>query len=99
MKRLGLFGSVLTNSFSPNSDVDVLVVFDSDDNIDYFENYFRLKEQLEIIFERKVDLIVDKPFKNYVFSKAVEQSRLTIYESSLSAIISPFILSSIFSVL
>jgi predicted nucleotidyltransferase len=28
VKRLGLFGSALTGKFTPESDVDVLVVFD-----------------------------------------------------------------------
>ncbi len=34
VKRLGLFGSVLGRSFSRSSDVDVLVIFDSDEDID-----------------------------------------------------------------
>lgn len=80
VKRLGLFGSALTRSFAPNSDIDVLVVFDSDENIDFFDKYFELKERLESIFEREVDLVVDKPFKNPVFRESVEKTRTTIYE-------------------
>jgi uncharacterized protein len=78
--RLGIYGSVLTDKFTYDSDVDVLVLFDSDKKFDYFDNYFKLKEQLEEIFEREVDLIVDKPFKNPIFRHSVEKSRLTIYE-------------------
>jgi len=80
VKRLGLFGSALTQSFAPNSDVDVLVVFDSDESIDLFDKYFELKERLESIFEHEVDLVVDKPFKNPVFRESVEKTRTTIYE-------------------
>jgi predicted nucleotidyltransferase len=80
VKRLGLFGSALRSKFNSNSDVDVLVVFDSDESIDFFDKYFDLKEQLEIIFGRKVDLIVDKPFKNPIFGAVVEKSRTVIYE-------------------
>lgn len=69
VKRLGLFGSALTDHFSPTSDIDVLVVFDSDESIDLFNKYFELKEQLEEIFNREIDLIVDKPFRNPVFKK------------------------------
>ncbi len=80
IKRLGIYGSALTDKFTSDSDADVLVLFDSDKKINYFDNYFKLKEQLEIIFEREVDLIVDKQFKNPIFSKSAEKSRLTIYE-------------------
>ena len=80
VKRLGIYGSALTDKFSSNSDVDVLVLFNSDEKIDYFDNYFKLKEELEKIFEREIDLIIDKPFKNPIFSRSVEKSRLTIYE-------------------
>lgn len=80
VKRLGLFGSSLTQRFTSNSDVDVLVVFDSDESIDFFDKYFELKEQLEAIFERKVDLIIDKPFRNIVFRESVEKTRTIIYE-------------------
>ena len=80
VKRLGIYGSALTDKFSSDSDVDVLVLFDSDENIDYFDNYFKLKEQLEKIFEREIDLIIDKPFKNPIFSRSVEKTRMTIYE-------------------
>jgi uncharacterized protein len=80
IKRLGIYGSALTDKFTSDSDVDVLVLFDTDRKIDYFDNYFKLKEQLEIIFKHEVDLIIDKPFKNPIFNKSVEKSRLTIYE-------------------
>jgi hypothetical protein len=80
IRRLGFFGSVVTSNFGPNSDVDVLVVFDSGEHIDLFEKYFELKEQLERIFGREVDLVVDRPFKNPVFGRAVEQTRTVIYE-------------------
>ena len=80
VKRLGLFGSVLTPEFNSSSDVDVLVVFDSDQSIDFFDKYFELKEQLAKIFGRKVDLIIDKPFKNPIFGAAVEKTRTVIYE-------------------
>jgi uncharacterized protein len=80
VKRLGLFGSVLTPELNSSSDVDVLVVFESDQSIDFFDKYFELKEQLEKLFGRKVDLIIDKPFKNPIFGAAVEKTRTVIYE-------------------
>ena len=70
VKRLGLFGSALSQNFSQSSDIDVLVIFDSDENIDLFDKYFELKEQLEEIFKRDVDLIVDRRFKNPVLNES-----------------------------
>ena len=80
VKRLGLFGSALRQDFSQNSDVDVLVIFDSGENIDLFDKYFELKEQLEEIFKRKVDLIVDRKFKNPVLRESIDRTRTIIYE-------------------
>jgi len=80
VKRLGLFGSALSDNFSPKSDIDVLVIFDSGEKIDLFDKYFELKEQLEKIFKRDVDLVVDKQFKNPVLRESIDRTRMVIYE-------------------
>ena len=80
IKRLGIFGSALTDSFDSSSDVDILVIFDTSREIDTFSTYFELKEKLEKLFKRKIDITVDKPFKNPVFQNSVENSRTVIYE-------------------
>ena len=66
--------------FSQSGDVDVLVIFESGENMDLFNKYFELKEQLEEIFEREVDLVVDKNFKNPIFRESVDRTRIVIYE-------------------
>ena len=80
VKRLGLFGSALSQNFPQASDVDVLVIFDSVENVDLFDKYFELKEQLEQIFKREVDLVVDKKFKNPVLRESIDRTRTVIYE-------------------
>lgn len=80
VKRLGIFGSALTQQFSQSSDIDILVIFDSDEDIDLFDKYFELKEQLEEVFNRDVDLVVDKKFKNPIFREVVNRTRTVIYE-------------------
>ena len=57
-----------------------LYTSDIDENIDFFDKYFELKEQLEEIFKRDVDLVVDKKFKNPVFRESVDRTRTVIYE-------------------
>lgn len=80
VKRLGLFGSVLTGRFSEQSDVDVLVSFESDPDVDLFDVYFTLKERLEQALHREVDLVVERPFRNPIFREAVQKSKTVIYE-------------------
>jgi predicted nucleotidyltransferase len=80
IRRLGIFGSALTEDFGPGSDVDVLVVFDTADDVDLFDAYFELKERLEEVFGREVELTVDKPFKNPIFKDSVEKTRTVLYE-------------------
>ena len=80
VRRLGLFGSALTPGFSQSSDVDVLVLFDSGENVDLFDNYFELKERLERIFGREVDLVVEKEFRNPVLRDSIHRTRTVIYE-------------------
>ncbi len=80
VKRLGVFGSALTGSFSESSDVDLLVVFDKNPGMDSFDVYFSLKERLEKVFNRSVDLVVDKKFRNPYFQAVVDRTRSVIYE-------------------
>jgi predicted nucleotidyltransferase len=80
VKRLGIFGSSLTGSFSDSSDIDVLVVFDKESGIDSFDVYFDLKEKLEGVFNRSVDLVVEKKFRNPYFQSVVDRTRRVVYE-------------------
>ena len=56
------------------------MAFDYNDKVDYFTEYFNLKERLKNIFNREVDLVVDKPFRNPIFRETVEKTRTKIYE-------------------
>lgn len=44
VKTLSVFGSILTNRFNEDSDVDLLVDFNTPAIDDYVSNYFSLKE-------------------------------------------------------
>ena len=45
--ELYAFGSILTNKFNSKSDIDFIVSILSNDPIEYAENYFELKFELE----------------------------------------------------
>ena len=73
------FGSVNTPAFSCESDIDFLVKFAPGTDRDIFTRYFELKERLEAIFERPVDIVIDREFKNPFFRTAVTRSRRHLY--------------------
>ena len=77
LQRLDLIGSAARDDFATNSDVDVLVSFDGEGRL--FERYFDLKERLEAIFKRPVDVIEERAVKNPYFKRATEKDRIRIY--------------------
>jgi len=78
VKRLDVFGSALTGNFRPDSDVDVLVEFESDAG-DLFSRYFDLKEGLEHLLGRSVDVVVERAVKNPYFKASIEHTRKNVY--------------------
>lgn len=81
VKILAVFGSILTDRFNDQSNVDLLVNFDTTDHEkwDYVTNYFDFKEALEKVFGRKVDLVVEKELKNKYFIANVNRTKQMIY--------------------
>lgn len=60
--RMALFGSVLRDDFHPDSDVDVLVSFNSDARVS-FMTLGKIKRELSVIFQRPVDLVPQEGLK------------------------------------
>jgi predicted nucleotidyltransferase len=79
VKSLYAFGSVLTDKFNNESDVDLIVDFEKMDVLDYADNYYDLKFSLENILKRNVDLLEEKAIKNPYFIKIINQSKILIY--------------------
>ena len=79
VKSLYVFGSVLTDRFSDNSDIDLVVDIDSNDPIDYAENYFNLKFALQDLFKRQVDLLENKAIRNPYIRQNIDKSKHLIY--------------------
>ncbi len=51
----------------------------SEDPIEYAENYFDLKFELEKIFNRKIDLLEQKAIRNKTFKNLVNQKKILVY--------------------
>ena len=81
VRTLSVFGSILTNRFNDKSDVDLLVDFEpvDHDTFDYVGNYFGLRDALEHLFNRKVDLIEEKGLRNKYFIADVNRTKQLIY--------------------
>ncbi len=59
-RELSLFGSAARDELRPDSDVDVLVEFEGPAS---FDAYFGLKDHLEELLQRPVDLVTTKGLK------------------------------------
>ncbi len=77
--RLYAFGSVLTDRFNSQSDVDLLVSFDKGAVNDAFLNFFDLKYSLEELFDRPVDLIEDRSVRNPVLRRSIDRNKRLLY--------------------
>jgi len=80
VKHLYAFGSVLTENFNDDSDVDLMVDFEPIDVYSYADNYFDFKFSLQDILKRPVDLLEEKAIKNLYLKQSINQQRQLIYE-------------------
>ena len=79
VKFMYIFGSVCTDKFNDNSDIDILISFDNLSIEKYTDNYFELHYKLQDLFGRKIDLLTDKSLSNPYFIKGLEQTKQLIY--------------------
>lgn len=79
VNKLFVFGSVLNDSFTDESDIDLVVDFEKIDLNEYADNYFDLKDQLESIFNRPVDLLEEKGIRNPFLRKQIDFEKRLIY--------------------
>lgn len=81
VKTAYLFGSVLTDRFDENSDIDLLVSFEdfSQDPLERGENSWNLQFALEDSLHRDVDLLNEASLKNPYFIKEVNETKYKIY--------------------
>ena len=79
VSSLFVFGSVLTNQFKKDSDIDFIVDFRNVDLYNYAENYFDLKYSLEKLFKRNVDLLEEKAIDNPYLRQSIDASKQLIY--------------------
>lgn len=84
VERLDLFGSASVaegGGFDPKvSDLDFVVSFERRDPPELFDRYFGLKEDLEALFGRGVDLVTeDALLKDPSFAEDISGTRVPLY--------------------
>ncbi len=81
VQSLFAFGSVCTDKFNDQSDIDLLISFMPMDYGDYADTYFDLADKFEKLFHRPVDLVTDKSLSNPYFINSVNQTKTLLYGS------------------
>lgn len=80
VSRLEVFGSAATGDFDPSSsDIDFLIEFDDHSENNLFNRYFGLKDALEQLFGRSVDLVMVGALRNPYFIDSVNKTRKLVY--------------------
>ena len=76
MKSLALFGSVLRDGFKPDSDIDVLVEFESGKTPGFLE-LADMESELSALFEnRKVDLRTPQDLSHHFRDRVVREAEV-----------------------
>ncbi len=74
IRRLALFGSVLREDFSPQSDVDVLVEFEPG-HIPGLA-FFTIQQELSMLLGRKVDLHTPQSLSRYFRDQVLAEAQV-----------------------
>lgn len=83
VQSLYVFGSVNSSSFNDDSDIDFLIDFIPGISIEeYTDFYFMLRKELELLFDRRIDLVTKRSLSNPYFIESVESTKKLIYGES-----------------
>lgn len=75
-----VFGSVLTEKFNENSDVDFLVSIQENlDPVDAGGHLWDLTYELEELLRRNVDLLTERSLRNSYFIHELNETKFPIY--------------------
>lgn len=80
VKYLALFGSGARSDFSPErSDIDLVVTFKDMEPVQLADAYFGLKEDLEALLRREVDLVTERSISNPFLRREIERTNAVVY--------------------
>ena len=79
VRSLFSFGSVNTDRFNDESDIDLVVDIDDNDPVSYAEKYFNLKFNLEALLKRQIDLLEQKAIRNRFLKMEIDRTKVFVY--------------------
>jgi hypothetical protein len=81
VRRLDVFGSAArSEDLDPaRSDLDFIVEFEPLDAGGHYLEYFNVKEALEALFGRRVDLVTEGTIRNPYLRASIEKGRTPLY--------------------
>jgi predicted nucleotidyltransferase len=80
VKELFVFGSVVRDDFGPESDIDFQVKYpDRKSATDQFDIYISLKNELEALLHRNVDLVELDTIQNKYLRFFINQEKKALY--------------------
>lgn len=79
VKTMYFFGSVCSDRFNDESDIDILISFKDISIERYTNNFFSLHEELEDLFRRKIDLLTESSIVNPFLRDSINESRELLY--------------------
>ncbi|MBN1192680.1 MAG: nucleotidyltransferase domain-containing protein [Coriobacteriia bacterium] len=78
--RMFVFGSALRDDFRPgDSDIDLLVEFETMTPHELVEAYFGLLDELRSVLEVPVDLVMSDAVKNRFITADIERTKQVLY--------------------
>jgi predicted nucleotidyltransferase len=79
VRELALFGSILRDDFNGSSDLDVAVSLGTPKGESLARQYFDLKQELETLFARSVDLVELEAMPDTRLKRIIERTKVPIY--------------------
>lgn len=83
VEELYVFGSVLTNDFNDESDLDFTYVLKADlSPTEYGDAFFGLLNDLQQLFQRNIDLVSYRIVKNPIFKEEIDRTKQIVYAAA-----------------
>jgi predicted nucleotidyltransferase len=80
IKSAYAFGSIVSDKFTDDSDIDLLINFDDEVRVlERGEIWWKLHDALRKVFDRDVDLVVENTLKNPYFIEDINEKKQLIY--------------------
>jgi len=80
IRKLSLFGSVLHDNFSADSDVDVIVEFEESHIPGFIKLHFIEEELSRLLGGRKIDLVTPKSLHRLIRTKVLDEAEVQYVE-------------------